>query len=85
MLHFARLAVARLRLAQGRCPACASELPDDCGVCRGHRAPFPVDAGTLRRWEARFEAGMVIPPVSPAPLHDARWHAPSPAGSSSTR
>jgi hypothetical protein len=39
-----------LRLARGRCPSCLSEAADHCGVCLGHRGPFPVGADTLARW-----------------------------------
>jgi hypothetical protein len=44
----------RVLLARGRCPACRSELPDECGVCLGYRGPFPVEAHTLARWSWRF-------------------------------
>jgi hypothetical protein len=46
----------RLRLARGRCPACASESTGGCGVCLGHQGPFPVEPAQLQRWAFRFEA-----------------------------
>lgn len=45
----------RLRLARGRCPACASEATEGCGVCLGHQGPFPVEPAQLQRWAFRFE------------------------------
>lgn len=48
----------RLRLARGRCPACASEAAEGCGVCLGHQGPFPVEPAQLQRWAFRFEASV---------------------------
>mgnify|MGYP003622419654 CR=1 FL=1 len=70
MLRTVTRAMGRLRLARGRCPACASEKPEGCPVCCGHQAPFPADEGTLRRWAYRFEAGVKAHPAG----------IPSPAG-----
>jgi hypothetical protein len=57
----------RVLLARGRCPACRSELPDDCGVCLGYRGPFPVEPNTLARWSWRFrESGRRASGIEPA-------------------
>lgn len=48
----------RLRLARGRCPACASEAPEGCGVCLGHQGPYPPDSEQMARWAFRFEASL---------------------------
>lgn len=47
-----------LRLARGRCPSCRSEAADRCGVCLGHRGPFPVGGDTLARWRWRYETSL---------------------------
>lgn len=46
----------RLRLARGRCPACASESAEGCGICLSHQGPFPVEPAQLQRWAFRFDA-----------------------------
>ncbi|RIL07048.1 MAG: hypothetical protein DCC71_04450 [Proteobacteria bacterium] len=55
-LRFVEL-VGRLRLARGRCPACASHGAGhaDCSVCRAYSGPFPVGRSRLDRWAWRFE------------------------------
>jgi len=52
----------RLRLARGRCPACASESTGGCGVCLGHQGPFPVEPAQLQRWAFRFETRLSAAP-----------------------
>jgi len=52
----------RLRLARGRCPACASESTGGCGVCLGHQGPFPVEPAQLQRWAFRFETRLWAEP-----------------------
>ena len=69
----------RLRLARGRCPACDSTAPEGCGVCLGYRMPFPVASGTLRRWEARFEASLAPPSRGMTREAPARMGLPAPA------
>jgi hypothetical protein len=44
----------RVRLARGRCPSCASDAPEGCGVCLGYRGPFPAEDRTRSRWRFRF-------------------------------
>lgn len=56
MLRTLTRALGRLRMARGRCPACASAAPEECPVCFGYQAPFPPDEATLRRWSHRDEA-----------------------------
>jgi hypothetical protein len=61
-----------LRLARGRCPSCRSEAASHCGVCLGHRGPFPVGAETLARWRWRYETKLR---ASAQPLLDPAVHA----------
>ncbi len=68
MLRTLTRALGRLRLARGRCPACASAAPEACPVCFGFQAPHPPDEQTLRRWSHRYETGRgVSGKGSPAP------------------
>jgi hypothetical protein len=50
----------RIRVARGRCPACASESDAPCGVCLGYTGPFPVENETLARWWWRFQGGAAV-------------------------
>lgn len=57
MRQLAASIVGRVRLARGRCPACASEGARHaaCGVCKGYEGPFPASESTQHRWAWRFE------------------------------